>query len=56
MPPPSPVWAGKGGYQDATFRVEVKIEGRSYVSEPVLLRVKKSKRPVESPQTGGRGG
>jgi hypothetical protein len=47
MPPPSPVWAwnykekppGKI-FNDASFQVAVKIEGRWHESKPVSLRVK----------------
>ena len=46
MPPPSPVWAYKGGvggekiYSNATFKVFLRIEGRTYESAQVALKVK----------------
>lgn len=43
MPPPSPVWARDGSYRDATFWMEVKVEGTKYISDKVLLKVKAAK-------------
>src|SRR5262245_39282667 len=40
MPPPSPVWTRKGEYHNATFRMDVKIEGGWYTSDKVRLNVK----------------
>jgi hypothetical protein len=43
MPPPSPVWARDGSYRDAQFWMEIKVEGKKYASEKVLLKVKGAK-------------
>ena len=46
MPPPSPVWASKREvgsekvYNNATFKICVRIEGRTYESARVDLKVK----------------
>jgi hypothetical protein len=52
MPPPSPVWTRKGEYHNATFRMDVRIEGGWYTSEKVKLNVKGAPKSKEREPEG----